>query len=140
MNSDKQLGPTGRGDSPHVRLRGPWSFRNSGLISAMIYSAEQISAARGEEEKHKNQQASTIQAAHRCLYWLCGHHVETTRALCTRVPTEGQKQKCEADKGESPQPRPSTRNSVRNVRSETHALVSGIPKGAVRKRSQGGLP
>ena len=139
MNSDKHLGPTGRGGSPHVRLCGPWSFKNSGLISAMIYSAEQISAARGEEEKQTNRRPRS--RPHTTAFTVRTTTWKPQELSAPASPPRDRKhEKCDADRGERPQPRPSTRNSVMNVRSETHELISGIPEGAVRKRSQGGLP
>ena len=137
----KHLSPTGRGDSPYVQLCRPWSFKNSGLISAMIYPAEQISAARGKEEKHKNQQTSKTQAAHLCLYCV-DNHVETTGAFCTPRPhsVDRKHKECEEGRGERQQARHSPRNSVMTLRSETHELINGVPEGAMRKRSQGRLP
>ena len=119
----------------------PWSFKNSGLTSAMIYPAEQISTARGKEEKHKNQQTSKTQAAHLCLYCV-DNHVETTGAFCTPRPhsVDRKHEESEADRGERPQAQPSTRNSVMNLRSETHELINGVPEGAMRNGSQGRLP
>lgn len=107
----------------------------------MIYPAEQISTARGKEEKHKNQQTSKTQAAHLCLYCV-DNHVETTGAFCTPRPhsVDRKHEESEADRGERPQAQPSTRNSVMNLRSETHELINGVPEGAMRNGSQGRLP